>query len=250
MKKILVWDIPIRLFHWAFAASLTGAIAIGFLTDDDDPLYMTHMLLGIVAVFLLVLRIIMGLVGSRHARFSSFPLGPRGMAVYFVSAVFAKTRRYAGNNPGSALAAVLMFLLVPALFVTGAGIGGGEVGEIHETLAWALLAVIVLHIAGLILHTLRHRESIGLSMITGKKSGEPENAIPSSHPVWGMVFALAAIAWIGGLFANHAPDTASVRLPLIGASVRLGENEGDEHRGGESRHHERGRHREHDDDDD
>jgi cytochrome b len=211
---------------------------------------MTHMLLGIVAVFLLIMRLVMGLVGSRYARFASYPLRPGEAATYFASAVFSKTKRYAGNNPGSALAAVLMFLLVPALFITGVGIGGGEVGEIHETLAWALLAVVALHIAGLVLHTIRHRESIGLSMITGKKTGEPADAIPSSQPVWGVAFALAATAWIGGLFANHDADTASVRLPLIGASVRLGENEGAEHGRGESRHRERGGHREHDDDDD
>jgi len=244
MNKILVWDIPTRLFHWAFAASLTGAIAIGFLTDDDDPLFMTHMLLGIVAVFLLAGRIVMGLVGSRYARFSSFPLRPVETVAYFISAVFAKTKRYAGNNPGSALAAVLMFLLVPALFVTGAGIGGGEVGEIHETLAWALLAVIALHIAGLILHTIRHREGIGLSMITGRKSGESEDAVLSSHPVWGAAFALAATAWIGGLFANHDAASATVKLPLLGATIQLGENESGEHE------HEKGSRRENDDDDD
>lgn len=244
MNKILVWDIPTRLFHWAFAASLTGAIAIGFLTDDDDPLFMTHMLLGIVAVFLLIVRIVMGIVGSRHARFASYPLRPGEVTTYFAGALLSKTRRYAGNNPGSALAAVLMFLLVPALFITGAGIGGGEVGEIHETLAWALLAVVALHIAGLILHTIRHRESIGLSMITGRKSGEPADAIPSSHPVWGAAFALAATAWIGGLFANHDSANASVKLPLLGATIQLGENESEEHE------HEKGSHREHDDDDD
>jgi cytochrome b len=244
MNKILVWDIPTRLFHWAFAASLTGAIAIGFLTDDDAPLFMTHMLLGIVAVFLLIMRLVMGLVGSRYARFASYPLRPGEAATYFASAVFSKTKRYAGNNPGSALAAVLMFLLVPALFITGAGIGGGEVGEIHETLAWALLAVVALHIAGLVLHTIRHRESIGLSMITGKKTGEPADAIPSSQPVWGVAFALAATAWIGGLFANHDAANVSVRLPLIGASIQLGENESEENEHGQS-----GR-REHEDDDD
>ncbi len=61
MKKILVWDIPARLFHWAFAGSLTAAIAIGFLVDDDAPLFQLHMLFGIVALFLLGVRVVMGM---------------------------------------------------------------------------------------------------------------------------------------------------------------------------------------------
>ena len=91
MKKILVWDIPARLFHFAFAASITAAIAIGFLVDDDSPLFQLHMLFGIVALFLLLIRLIMGIVGSRYSRFSSFPVHPREVVSYLISAVLSKT---------------------------------------------------------------------------------------------------------------------------------------------------------------
>lgn len=225
MNKILVWDIPARIFHMAFAFSLTAAIGIGFLVDDDEPLFQLHMIFGIVALFLLLIRVIMGLVGSRYSRFSSFPLHPREVAGYMISAVVSKTKRYAGNNPGSALAAVLMFLLVPALFITGIGYGGGEVGELHETFAWALLAVIVLHLVGLAWHTIRHRENISLAMVTGTKEGEAEAAISSGHAVWGVVITILAGAWIAALFAAHDARTATVMVPGIGVTLRLGENE-------------------------
>jgi len=51
MNKILVWDLPARVFHWAFAASLTAAIGIGFLVDEEQPLFQLHMIAGIVAMF-------------------------------------------------------------------------------------------------------------------------------------------------------------------------------------------------------
>lgn len=229
MNKILIWDLSTRLFHWAFASSLTAALAIGFLVDDDNPLFQTHMLFGIVALFLLALRVIMGITGSRYAKFGSFPLRPRELAAYLASALFSKTKRYPGNNPGSALAAVLMFLLVPLLFVSGIGLGGEALEEAHETMAWALLAVILLHLAGIALHTFRHRENIGLSMVTGKKAGDPEDAIASHHPGIGLGFAVLAGAWIIALFGNHDPRTATVRLPLLGNTVSLGENEDEEH---------------------
>lgn len=226
MNKILVWDIPARLFHWAFAASLTAAIGIGFLVDDDQPLFQWHMLFGIVALFLLAVRVVMGVAGSRYSRFSSYPVHPREVVGYMISAAVSKTKLYAGNNPGSATAAVLMFLLVPALFISGIGYGGEAVEELHEILAWALLAVIALHLAGLVWHTIRHRENISLAMVTGRKTGKPEDAIESGHSVLGAIIFLVTGLWIAALFAGHNAATATVKLPGTGVTLQLGENEG------------------------
>jgi cytochrome b len=225
MNKILVWDIPARLFHWAFAVSLTAAIAIGFLVEDEQPLFQLHMIFGIVAMFLLVVRLVMGVVGSRYSRFSCYPVRPGEVISYMISAAVSKTRLYAGNNPGSATAAVLMFLLVPALFLSGIGYSGAAIEEFHEAFAWALLAVIVMHLAGLAWHTFRHRENISLAMITGKKTGKPEDTIASAHPVWGVILLIGAGLWIAALFANHDSKVASVKLPGIGVTLQLGENE-------------------------
>lgn len=225
MNKILVWDIPARLLHWAFAVSLSAALAIGFLVDDEQPLFQLHMLFGLVALFLVAVRIVLGVVGSRYSRFSSFPVRGGEVFGYLASAVVAKTRRYAGNNPGSAVAAVLMFLLVPALFVSGIGFNGEPLKDLHEALAWGLAVVIGLHLLGLAWHTWRHRENIALSMITGRKEGDPADAIRSSHPVWGAILLLGAGLWIGGLFARHDPARATVVLPGLGMTVQLGESE-------------------------
>lgn len=224
-NSILVWDLPSRLFHWGFAISLTLALAIGFLMDDDNPLFQLHMMFGIVALFLLIIRVVMGLVGSRYSRFASFPLRPREVLAYGLSAAFSKTKLYAGNNPGSAIAAVGMFLLVPALFLSGIGIGGEIIKELHEVLAFGLLAIISLHLAGLAWHTFRHRENISLAMVTGKKSGEEGDGISSHHTVWAAVIAIVVGAWIALLFASHNSTAATVTLPGTGVTLQLGENE-------------------------
>jgi cytochrome b len=246
MNKMLIWDIPTRVFHWAFASCISAALGIGFLVDDDDPLFRLHMVFGIIAIFLLAVRLLLGFVGSRYARFASYPLRPREVAAYLGAAVLSKPRRYAGNNPGSALAAVLMFVLVPMLFVTGGGLTGGESGEIHESLAWALLAVVLLHLAGIAWHTIRHRENIGLAMITGKKDGEPADAISSPHYGLGLGFLILAAAWTLALFANHDSHAAKLKLPVLGVTVNLGENEAEEH--SPSRHGKHVRERHEDDD--
>lgn len=239
MNTILVWDIPNRIFHWAFAGSLTAAMTLGLLVDDEQPLFQWHMLFGIVAVFLLIVRLIWGVVGSRYSRFSSYPLHPRDVIEYLISAVASKTKPYAGNNPGSAVAAVLMFVLVVALFTSGTALGGEAIAELHEPLAWALLAIVVLHLAGLAWHTIRHRENIAVAMISGRKTGRPEDAIPSAHPLCGVAIFILSTVWIVALFAGHKTNAATIRLPVIGATLQFGESES---HGGE-------RQRPHDDDD-
>lgn len=224
MNTILVWDIPTRLLHWAFALSITASLGLGFLVDDDDPLFQTHMVFGIAALFLLVIRMIIGFAGSRHARFVNFPLRPREVATYIGSALNAKTKRYPGNNPGSAVAAILMFLLVPALFITGTG-GSVTFEDAHGLLAWLLLTIVLLHLIGIIFHTIRHRENIGASMITGKKRGNPIQSIRSAQPLLGAFLLIAIGTWITTLFFNHDANSATVKLPLIGTSIQLGEKE-------------------------
>lgn len=229
MSQILVWDLPARLFHLAFALSLAAAAGIAFLADDDAPMFQLHMVFGIIAGFLLCMRVIMGIVGSRYSRFSSLPLHPRDIAGYLRSAVVSKTKRHAGNNPGSALVAGLMFLLVPALLLTGIGSAGEVAEELHEAFAWTLLMAVMAHLAGLAWHTIRHRENISLAMVTGRKEGRIEDGIASAHALWAAAMAVVAGAWIAALFAGYRAGTNEVRIPGIGVTLQLGEQEAAKH---------------------
>ena len=87
MKKELVWDLPVRVFHWAFALAVGAALAIAFFADDDSKVFRLHMIFGIAGVFLLLPRLIMGIIGSKHARFANFPLHPRSILAFGLSFV-------------------------------------------------------------------------------------------------------------------------------------------------------------------
>jgi cytochrome b len=226
MSKILVWDLPARLFHWTFAGSLSGALAIGFWVDDDSPLFQLHMLLGLVAAFALAARLVLGVLGSRYNRFSALPLRPREVVAYFVGSILGGAKRYIGHNPGAALASLAMFALVPLLIATGAGWLGGVGEEIHEGLAIALLVAIGGLLAGLAWHTVRHREAIAFSMVTGRKEGPEEAGLKTARPVWALALVVGGAAWVAALFANHDAAAATVKLPLLGTVIALGENQG------------------------
>lgn len=235
MKPILIWDLPTRLFHWAFAGSLVATFVFALGVGEHSPLFRLHMIFGLVAAFLLVLRLVWGLFGSYHARFSHFPLNPVKAAEYFVGIVSGTAKHYVGHNPGSAAAALAMFALVPLIDLTGIAGGGETFEDVHGVLAYALLAVIGAHLVGLALHAWRHDDHTATSMITGTKALPAEAAIRSAHTGWGLAFFAAAMAWTTALISSYDANAATIRVPVVGTVVQLGENEGGEddgHEGG------------------
>ncbi len=111
MKKIVVYDLPTRAFHFLFGFLFIFSFSIGKFVDDDSWLYAYHMLSGFLMAFLIVLRILWGFFGTKYARFKSFQLRPKKLVDYFSSIVSGKTKRELGHNPASSYAAIIMFIM-------------------------------------------------------------------------------------------------------------------------------------------
>lgn len=228
MRQQLVYDLPTRLFHWLFAGLFLTAFVITKIFDDDSPVYSYHMLAGLLLGFLVLLRILWGFVGTKHARFSGFALNPKDLIRYFTGILSGDKKRWAGHNPASSWAAVVMMLMALGLGVTGYLMTSGSNKEafedVHEILADGFLVVAVLHVAGVVLHTLRLHEMIGLSMIDGKKEAVPkEQTISSSRPVFGIIMIGLVVVFGLHLFKNY--DSQTRNLQLFGTTLQLGENE-------------------------
>ncbi len=246
--RLLVWDLPVRLFHGLLAVAIVAAFAIATLVDDDGALFPWHMLLGAVGAFLVVLRVVWGFVGSRYARFGSFAFGPSSVFAYVKGIFTGGGERHVGHNPGSSVAIFAMLALTVGLAVTGVAMSGGDgvAKELHEVFAYSLIGVVGLHVAGVVVHTLRRRENISLSMVDGRKAVEPAKAISSSHPLVALALLGLTAVWSATLVRGYDPATKSVGLPGLGARIALGEAEGAEGAGEPTR----GRHgNRHDDDD-
>lgn len=232
--RVLVWDLPVRLLHFVLAVSVVAAAGLALACDDDHPLFVYHAWFGLLAGGALGLRLVIGLVGSRHARFASWNLGLRALGGYLLSLVRGEPgRRLAGHNPAAAWVMLGLLALTAAAVVTG--IAGGE--DLHEVAAYALLVLVGLHLAGLVWHTVRHRENIALAMVDGRKVAPPEAALRHASPWLGAAVALVLAGWCALLVRGFDPAAGTLRLPLLSQPINLLEEAEEGHRGPDARHH-------------
>lgn len=166
---IRVWDPLVRIFHWSLAVSF----ALAWLTAESwEEL---HHFAGYAAAGLIAFRLLWGLFGPRYARFSQFVRRPADTLGYLGAVLKGREPRYLGHNPAGGLM-ILGLIFVMALtaltgwmYTTDAFWGVEWVEETHEAAATALLGLVALHVAGVVMASVRHRENLALAMFTGRK---------------------------------------------------------------------------------
>ena len=185
LPDVKVWDVPVRVFHWLLALSFAGA----YLTAEGETWRLVHVTLGYTVGGLLAFRVVWGLVGTRYARFANFLRGGAAIAAYGKSMLRGKPLHYTGHNPAGAVAIVLMVMLGLLQWATGWAvyndIGGEWLSGLHELGGNAMLAVVLVHIAGVVVASMLHRANLARAMVTGNKPGLPQEAIPQTWALLG-----------------------------------------------------------------
>lgn len=174
MHLVRVYDLPLRIFHILFAIFFLISFSIGKFVDDESLLYSYHMLSGMIMSFLVLLRVIWGLWGSKYSRFSSFNLNIKDLFDYFKHILTTSSQRVLGHNSASSFAAIFMFILTFLLFGTGLmmtlKISKEFFEEIHEIASTFFILTVIAHIFGVILHQVKHKDNMIFSMFSGKKT--------------------------------------------------------------------------------
>lgn len=209
MNRILVWDLPTRTFHWSLAISF----AVAWLTAESERLRDIHLISGYLMFGLIAFRLAWGLVGSRHARFADFVRGPSTVMRYLRSLLAGRPEHHVGHNPAGAIAIVLLLALGIGAGVSGwltfNDIGGAGLAdafeELHEVLANAMLAVVFIHIAGVIVASRLHHENLVKSMVDGYKDGPANEAIPRRHGIIALMLIAALILFGWSLAQGKLP---------------------------------------------
>lgn len=169
MATTRVWDLAVRIFHW----SLVISFAVAWLSADE--LEDLHNWAGYVAAALVGFRLLWGIVGTRYARFRQFVRSPIAILGYLRDVATGREARYLGHNPAGGAMVMALILGMAGLCLTGwmqttdAWFGVRWVHEAHEILSTLLLVLVGLHIAGVVLASVRHHENLVRSMLTGRK---------------------------------------------------------------------------------
>ncbi|MDF1763980.1 MAG: cytochrome b/b6 domain-containing protein [Oleibacter sp.] len=180
-KTVKVWDPLVRVFHW----SLVVFFFIAYFTEDDFQTL--HTWAGYTVAALVGFRVVWGLIGSRHARFSDFVRTPKNIWRYVVAIPAGKAKRYIGHNPAGGAMVIALLLSLTGNTVFGMALYGADenagplagtwlatfnehtLKEIHEFFANFTLALVGLHVTGVIFSSLHHKENLVKAMVKGRK---------------------------------------------------------------------------------
>jgi cytochrome b len=193
-RKVLVWDAPVRVFHWLMVLSFAGA----YLSAESERWRLVHVTLGYTMAGLVAFRIVWGLVGTRHARFASFVRGPAAVLRYVRTLLHGPAEHHTGHNPAGGLAIMALLTLTVAVAASGWAsydeVGGKWLEEAHEVAANLMLFVVGVHVAGVLLGTWLHHENLIGAMFSGRKPGHPEDGV---RRAWRSVARLMLVAVLG-----------------------------------------------------
>ncbi len=199
LKKIRVWDLPTRLFHWLFVIVITGA----FITINLDETEL-HAKFGYAACILVIFRIVWGFVGPEHARFANFVPTLGQLKAFLKHPVHDKL----GHNPLGALSVLGLLLVV--LVQTSSGLFtddeisfqgplshfvSSEIASwltgLHEFNSNLIYALVGLHLLAIFYYQKVKKQDLIRPMLTGDKdlSSEDTNtptALNPSKDHWGV----------------------------------------------------------------
>lgn len=187
---VRVWDLPVRLFHWLIVALFAFSWWSGENHDMDR-----HRWSGYAVLALLMFRIYWGFAGERTARFAAFLRGPGAVLAYARSLAQRPYVAGQGHNPIGGWSVMLMLAALTvqvcaglfAVDVDGLESGplsdyvsfetGRSAAKIHHLVFNIALAVVVVHIAAIVVYRLVLKTDLITPMITGKRQGAGRAAV-------------------------------------------------------------------------
>ena len=168
-RTVDVWDLPLRLWHWALAASVLIA---WFTPTVYDGL---HRIVGYGVIGLLAFRLIWGFLGSRYSRFRMVGVRLRAAPNFLWNLRRGITGRYIGLNPAGTLMLVALLVSLAVSSITGAlsvtvtFFGVWWIEDTHAYASDAVIVLVALHVAGVVLMGVLQRENLIRAMFTGRK---------------------------------------------------------------------------------
>ncbi|RLA33637.1 MAG: cytochrome B [Gammaproteobacteria bacterium] len=216
MNSLRVWDLAVRLFHWALLILVVISVTTG-LTGGNAMAW--HVRSGTLILGLLLFRWCWGFIGSTTARFVDFLHGPRRVFEFTCDLLRNRQALVAGHNPLGGWMVLFMLLSLTLQAITGLFaddeifttgplahlVSGSTISlltSIHDINAWIVISLVTVHVAAVLFHLVVRRENLMSPMITGRKSWPEDMPRPMLRftPAWGA--ALLFLFTLGTVFAT------------------------------------------------
>jgi cytochrome b len=212
MRPMKVWDLPVRLFHWA----LVALILASWVTQYLDRMNL-HMWIGECTLTLLLFRVVWGFIGSDTARFTRFLRSPAAALQHLAHLRRREPDREIGHNPAGGWMVLVILALIGVQ--TGTGLFSNDDGNnegplmhlvgkdqsdrlshIHHLNFMAIEAVIVLHVLAIVAYAVLKRQNLVRPMVTGTKLMPGDAAAPRLvNPLWALLtlaVAFGVVVWV------------------------------------------------------
>lgn len=217
--KNLVWDIPVRLFHWLLVLCLFGQWLTAEVLEDAMDI---HFYIGYFTLGLIFFRLVWGFVGTKYAKFNSFIRGPKAVLNYLRLLISKQKSFTTGHNPlGGLLLPVVLILVglqaVSGLFVSDDIITAGPYydsanSSIQKLMQWlhhnifdVLLGLVVIHLFAIAWYKIGLKHNLITPMITGYKTVEASKAITHSKLVRALILAILVGIFVYWLVEINPP---------------------------------------------
>jgi cytochrome b len=202
-NKVLVWDFPVRIFHWGLAICFVGS----WLTSESENYKMLHISFGYTGVLLLLFRIFWGFFGTKYANFKTFIYRFVEIKKYLLNIFSKKQDHYIGHNPAAGL--MMLFLMMLFLLTSFSGFlfykEFFESKDFHEIFAYITMVLVIGHVLAAILMSILEKQNLVKSMVTGKKNGLLKEGIKDSKLVVGIVLIVVSIIFFYLLISHNIP---------------------------------------------
>jgi len=205
-QAIMVWDMPVRIFHWLLVICFAGA----WLSSESERWALIHYAFGYTACLLVLIRLVWGVIGTRYARFSQFLKSPKAVIGHFMAMLRGHPHHDVGHNPAGGLVMFALMLLILLIGLTGylsvKEFLGNFVSEAHEVFSSLVLGLVIIHIIAAIGMSLIERQNLVRSMVNGKKQGMPEQGIRYPQYLIGSFIFFGALYFFYLIMSGSLPS--------------------------------------------
>ena len=220
-NKLLVWDLPVRLFHWLLVISLFSA---WYTSDGERGLIEYHLQIGYFILGLITFRIVWGVFGTKYARFSQFIPNKQDLIYYLQNFKQEKNYSAVGHNPLGGLMVVLMMALILSQAVSGLFMNDdvfttgpyyesvsksiqNYMSFIHRRFFDLIIVVSTLHISAIVYYLIAKKINLIVPMITGYKSSanNKDIGINSSKMLLAITIIILIVVFLYWLLVLNVP---------------------------------------------